>query len=120
MQASPAGESDRSYLALSKVYSCWESVKRELREDGAGDREWNRKGKVAGPPGRRALTLHPARAGLRDAYLCVGVLADVNALNEAHFAIGQLHNERSGANAIAEKAHALEQRAVGDAGGGKH
>ena len=57
--------------------------------------------------------------GLRDAHLRVGVLTDVDALDEAHLAILHLHDQRTGADAVSEEADAFKQRAVSNAGGGE-
>src|SRR4051794_14575438 len=69
--------------------------------------------------GRGATALAPAvvlmRTGL-ESDLHVGILRDVNAVDEPDAVRLVLHDHRTGARAVAEEADAAHQRAVGDAG----
>src|SRR3954453_22448126 len=70
--------------------------------------------------GRGASALAPAVVLMRtgaESDLHVGILRNVNAVDEPDAVRLLLHDHRTGARAVAEKADAPHQRAVGDAGG---
>src|SRR3954462_11070574 len=69
--------------------------------------------------GGRATALAPAAVLMRTGSgsdLHVGILRDVNAVDEPDAVRLVLHDHRTGARAVAEKADAAHQRAVGHAG----
>src|SRR3954453_3957745 len=69
--------------------------------------------------GRGATALAPAVVLMRtgsESDLHVGILRDVNAVDEPDAVRLVLHDHRTGARAVAEKADAAHQRAVGDTG----
>src|SRR5271166_5668867 len=65
-----------------------------------------------GRPARAAEALSLWNTDLR-----IGPLIHMDSLDKPHLALVQLHHQGGGAYAIAEEAHPLEQRPVGDSGG---
>src|SRR3974390_1236677 len=101
MQASPVGEI-RPQLPCSKqsvlqLGICQAGItRRRDRQSGMESKRESRR-----PSRRRALGPLPRIPDLRDADLCVGVRADVNALDETYLAVAQFHDKRSGTDAVA-------------------